>query len=72
MQAQNYFISEKGNILADLGNELYVGRANDDELAICTKEPTGYRMIKKVAAGIKLNSNRDLMEAVKNLKPWDL
>ena len=72
MKAESYFLSEKGNLLADLGNGLFVGKANEMELAICRKGPTGYEITKTVIPGFMMKTNKDFHQAVKNLMPWEI
>jgi len=61
------FTSSRGTLLADIGNGLYVAKANTMELAICVKTFNGYKILKTVLAGFMIREQDNFVTAVQNL-----
>ena len=68
MKIKRLITSEKGNLVADVGNGKYVAKANTMELAICKRVRGGFLVLETVMAGFMLREHGDFVNAVKALK----
>ena len=72
MEIKGLVTSQKGTILADVGDGKYIAKAGTMELAVCSKVEEGYLVEKCVIAGWMMKTDKDFIDAVKSLKKEEI